>query len=619
MSWPVQKILEEAFKLDPKDRALVVAELSSSEGVATPQEVEVAPAVAQLRPGVSLATAQREMEILQKHLNELYPNPGRETGANLVDLREELVGRTRPILRLLWGCVLVFLLIGCANITNLLILRASERKREFAVRLSLGAGRRQLLSQLLTEGVVLSVLGGGLGLVLAVAFLESFLTLLPQATPRLNEVSLDGQVLIFSLALSGAVGIVASMIPGLMASGKNLSSAMKDSGRGTMGGRQRNRVQLALLVSEIALSFILLVGAGLLVKSLSRLTSVDPGFSSEGIVLLDMDMRGSRYEERENARVAYEELRERLKALPGVMDVALADPGPFSGTWSQGTTVETREGPVETNTFQEDVSANYFEVMEIPLLDGRNFTPGEMDGGSNVVIVNETLAKAFWPDGQAVGQSLLPGRNLLTIVGVVADTHRRFDLEPFFTVYRPLEYDGASAIIKTAVDSDGVMAGAREALKAVDPNVPIITLATLDSIIAATVTQPRVRALLLGTFAGLAALLAVLGIFGLLAQAVSQRRNEIGIRMALGAAAGEVVRGVLGWGVMVLWLGLSLGLVATFLAIRILEPFLFEVRETDPAVLAGVAILLTISGIGASLIPARRATRIDPVQALRAE
>jgi len=580
---------------------------------------QIAPAVARLKPGVTLDSAQREMEILQGRLNELHPIPGRNYGVNLVGLHEETVGKTRPVLNLLWGSVLVFLLIGCANITNLLLLRASERRRELAVRLSLGAGRRQLLSQLLTEGVVLSVIGGGCGVLLAVAGLDPFLHLLPQSTPRLNEVSINPEVLIFSLFLSVATGMVASLIPGLVASGKNLSSVMKDSGRGTTGGRQRKRVQFALLVSEVALSFVLLVGAGLLARSLSRLTSVDPGFSSQGIVVLDMDMRGSRYQEKENAKVAYEELSGRLKALPGVVDVALASPGPFSRTWSNGTTVETEDGPVETNTFQEDVSPDYFEVMGIRLLAGRTFTQGEIDAGSPVVIVNETLARAFWPDGQAVGKRLMPTRDWLTIVGVVSDTHRRLDQDPFFTLYHPLQYDGASAIIKAAVDPTVIIRGAREALRAVDPDIPIISLATLDANIARTVTEPRVRTMLLGAFAACAALLVVLGISGLLAQTVSQRRAEIGIRMALGAHSGTVMRGVLAWGMVVLGLGLILGLVAAFLAVRILRPFLFQVGETDPMVLGGVAALLTISTLGASLVPARRATRIDPVQALREE
>jgi putative ABC transport system permease protein len=580
--------------------------------------------VARLKPGVTLASAQRDMEVLQEHLNEIHPIEGRSYGANLVGLHEETVGDVRSALFLLLGAVGVFLAIACANITNLLLLRASERRKELAVRLSIGAGKGRLLGQLLTEGFVLSVLGGGLGLLLAFVSLQPFLGLLPAGTPRLDEVALDGKVLAYSLAISVATGVLASLIPGIMASSTKLTSVLKESGRGTGGGRQRNRTQLTLLVSEIAFTFVLLVGAGLLAQSFSRLTSVDPGFSSEGVVMMRMDLGGERYSAWETRRQAYEELYTKLEALPGVTAVSFASPGPFRGWWSNGTTVDTREGLVETNTQQEQVSPNYFETMGTPLLTGRVFTAGEMEDRAPVVIVNQALAESYWPEDGALGQRIALGGHgseleWLTVIGVVEDVRRRLDGEPYATLFHPLDYQDAAVVIRTARDEAGVMTGARAALKAVDPNVPIISLGTLDTEINRTVAGPKVRTVILGVFALFSALLAVLGIFGLLAYAVAQRTNEIGVRMALGAETGVVMRGILLRGFAILGLGLGLGLVVTLVAVRALEPFLFQVGHTDPGTMGAVAVLLSVATMGASIIPARRAMRVDPVEALRAE
>lgn len=581
-------------------------------------------AVARLKPEVTIESAQSQMEVLAEQLKELHPIPGRDYGVNLVSLHEETVGNVRSALFLLLGAVGIFLTIACANITSLLLLRASERKKELAVRLSMGAGRKRLLGQLLTEGFVLSIVGCGLGLLLAFTALGPFLSLLPSGTPRLGNVSLDARVLVFSLALSMATGAMASVVPGLMASGTKLTAVLKDSGRGMLGGRRKNRPQLVLLVSEVALTFVLLVGAGLLARSFSRLTSVDPGFSSDGIVLMRMDMRGDRYSSIDRLRQAYDELGNRLAAVPGVTSVAFASPGPFRSWWSNGTTVDTRGGMVETNTQQEEISANYFETMGIPLLAGRLFSPEEMESRLPVVIVNEATADAFWPEEGALGQRVKLGGPASdspwrTVIGVVSDVRRRLDGEPYTTLFHPLSYRQPAVVVKTARNPALVLAGAREAMKAVDPDVPIGSLNTLEAEINATVAGPRVRTILLGAFSLFSAFLAVLGIFGLLAYAVAQRTNEIGIRMALGAEAGTVMRGVLQRGLTILGMGLTLGLLVTLVAVRVLEPFLFQIPKTDPATIVVVTLLLTVTTIGASIIPARRAMRVDPVEALKAE
>jgi len=585
---------------------------------------QFAVAVARLKPDVTIESAQNRMEILAEQLKELHPIPGRDYGVNVIGLHEDTVGNVRSALTLLLGAVGVFLAIACANITNLLLLRASERKKELAVRSSLGAGKKRIVGQLLTEGFVLSVIGGAFGLLLAFTTLGPFLKLLPTGTPRLDEVSLNSRVLVFSLALSVATGALASVIPGLIASGTRLTEVLKDSGRGTLGGRRRNRPQLVLLVSEVALTFVLLVGAGLLARSFSRLTAIDPGFSADGIVMMRMDMRGERYSTIEQLRVAYDELSSRLDALPEVTAVAVASPGPFRNWWSNGTTVDTRQGLVETNTQQEEISANYFETLGIPLLVGRTFTPEEMESRLPVVVVNETLANTFWPGERAIGQRVKFGgpdndSPWRTVIGVVSDVRRRLDGEPYATLFHPLSYRDAAVVIKTARAPGLVMTGAREALKAVDPDVPIASLNTLEVEMNATVAGPKVRTVLLGAFSLFSAFLAVLGIFGLLAYAVTQRTNEIGIRMALGAETGTLMRSVLQRGCTILALGLAIGLPVTLVTVRVLEPFLFQVGTTDPATISMVALLLSVATIGASVVPARRAVRVDPVEALRAE
>lgn len=580
--------------------------------------------VARLKPGVSLETAQREMEILQARLNEVHPIPGRNYGVNVVSLHEETVGDARSALTLLLGAVSIFLLIACANIASLLLLRATERRKELAVKLSLGAGKGRLLGELLTEGVVLAVLGGALGLILAVTALKPFLGLLPEGTPRLGTVTVDLSVLAFSLALSAVTGILVSLIPGLLASNTELTAVLKDFGRGTTGGRRRTRTQFTLLVSEIALTFVLLVGAGLLTRSFGRLTSVDPGFTADGVVAMRVDMRGDRYGTPGSVRRAFDELTMKLEAIPGVGGVALASPGPFRNWWSSGSTVDTGEGFVETNLQGEQVSPNYFEMLGIPLLSGRTFSPEEVRDQSPVVVVNERMEKTLWPETGALGQRVKLGRAdndnpWLTVVGVVGDVRRSLDGEPHTTLFHPLAYRSPAVFIKTAGDPTLIFPAARDAVRTVDSQLPISSLELLETEINRTVAGPRVRAMLLGAFALFAAFLAALGIFGLLAHAVTQRTNEIGIRMALGAEKGAVMRDVVKRGLVILALGLTLGLGIVLVTVRSLEPFLFQVGTSDPGTMTGVALLLSACTLAASIVPARNAMRVDPVEALRRE
>jgi len=581
--------------------------------------------VARLRPGISLDVAQREMEALAEHLKEVHPIPGRDYGVNLTFLHDEVVGDLRSALVLLLGAVGIVLLIACANIASLLLLRASERRRELAVRLSLGAGRRRLLGQLLTEGIALSVLGGGSGLLLAAVFLDPFLRLLPPDTPRLGEVSLDPGVLLFSIALSVTTGIVVSLLPGLVSSGTKLTTVLKDTTRGAMGSRRRNRAHTFLLVSEIALTFVLLVGAGLLTRSFTRLMTVDKGFVADGVLTLSLDVRGSRYASIEALSLAYKGFAEALEAVPGVTGVSATSAGPFRSMSNNRSTMDTRSGLMETPIDMQRVSPSYFATLGIPLLAGRTFTADEMDTEVPVVIVNEAMTRAFWPGENPLEQRLKRGgegstQPWLRVVGVVGDTRNRLQTEPPPIVYQTLPGPYFRRfIVKTAVDPITVIDAIRDAIRAVDSGVPIEGINPLEADISRTVATPRTLTITLGVFALFAALLAVVGIFGLLAQAVSQRRGEIGIRLALGAEAGRIMTGVLARGLRLLLAGVAAGIAIALVFVRTVQPLLFETEGTDPVMFLAVSVLLIVTGIGAGIIPARRAMKVNPVEALRVE
>ncbi len=600
---------------------------------------QFASAIARLKPGFTLESAQREMDALAARMTEANPSEY-EFGVRLVPRKEMIVAAARPALLLLLAAVGLVLLIGCANIANLLLVSATERRKELAVRSALGAGRGRLLRQLITESVLLSVVGGGLGVWAAVLCLEPFVALLPSGTPRTADIALDLRVLAFAAGLSVLTGLLAGALPALVAARTQLSAVLNDSSRSFAGGKQRNRSQAVLLVSQIALTFVLLVGAGLLTKSYVHLTTADPGFDSEHVVALRLEPTGARYASDDRVQVFYQELYGRLEAVPGVQAVAAATQVPFlGGTTRNNTTVETRDGPIETNVERANVSASYFQVMSIPLVAGRAFTPQDRESETPVTIVSQTMARAYWPNEGALGRRVKEGSvdddsPWLTVIGVAGDVrHQGLDVEPRAKIYLPfregmtwqMSGDGRfvsssrTVVLKTSIDPAGVMGAVRDAVRAVDPDLPVVELSTLDRLISRSVAEPRFRTILIGSIATLATVLAVVGIFGVLAYAVAQRTGEIGIRMALGAAQTDVVRSVLKRGTPLLATGLAIGLVVALATVRALERFLFEIRPTDVTTLISVAALLTGAALAASYIPARRATKIDPVEALRRE
>ncbi|MFC1639530.1 ABC transporter permease [Gemmatimonadota bacterium] len=583
--------------------------------------------IARLKMGVSLELAQQEIEIIQDRLEELYPHeePGRAYGVRLLPYKEDVVGDVRPALLLLLSAVGVVLLISCVNIANLLLIKTSERRRELAVRSSIGAGRWRLLRQLLTESLALSSAGGVLGTVLAIVSIGPFLSLLPPGTPRVSEIGVDLRVLTFAAGLTVFTGLMVGLLPALTVLRAPLNVVLQDSGRGALGGRNRNRTQATLLVLEVALTFVLLVGAGLLTRSFVRLTSVERGFVANAVLTMRIDPRGSRYVSEEHVRAIYGDLDEALEAVPGVTLVAASAVGPFLGDWSNSAVVEAEAGEVETNLYRNEVADSYFDVLEIPLRGGRLFTQEEEADGSMVAVVSAGLERTYWPREGAIGKRVRFGKfqytdnPWFTIVGVVGDVRRRLEAEPYPTVYTPITDNRRHVLLKTAIPPSVVIADVRLAVESIDPNLPVAELHTLEQRISESVAGPRVRFLLMSCLAGVAAVLAVVGIFGVLAYAVAQRTNEIGIRMALGAATGDVIRSVLNRGLALLMLGLAIGLTVSLLTVHALEGFLFEISPMDPATLIAVTLLLATAALAASYLPARRAAKVDPVEALRRE
>ncbi len=596
-----------------------------------PRNNQFAESVARLRPGITLEQAQRDMAALQERLNEIHPIPDRNYGFHLEWLYDEVVGDIRPALLLLLGTVGLFLFIACVNIANLLLVRATERRRELAIRSSLGAGRARLLGQLLTESVAVSVAGGMLGLLLAVAGLRPLVALMPAGTPRLVEVGLDHRVLIFTAALSVLTGVIVGLMPALGAVRTSLTTVLQDSGRGTSSGRRRTRRQSILLVCEIALTFVLLTGAGLITKSFVRLITIEPGFEAEGVLTLRLQIHGERYASTDQVTTAYRELQRALEAVPGVTAVARSTCGPFLGgwSWSNGAVVVTPTGPVDTNLRVNMISESYGEIMGIPLLSGRPFTPEEIDGAVPAAIVSANLAQTYWPHEDAIGQRLKLGHLDSTnpwsiIVGIVGDVRERLNAEPYPTVYFPVDDDmwarsNQVILLKTTIPPESVIPAVQETVSSFDPDLPISSLSTVEEHISRSVTGPRIRTVLLSSLAGLAILLSVVGVFGVLAHAVSQRTSEIGIRMALGADKRKVVRDIVRRSLAYLGLGMAVGLAVTLTAVPVIEDFLFEVDPLDQGTLVLVALLLLSAVLAASYLPARRAARVDPVEALRRE
>ena len=588
-------------------------------------------AVGRLREGVSLEQARAEMNTIAARLEQQHPNFNANWGATLVPLREQLVGDVRPALWIMLGAVGFVLLIACANVANLLLARAAARQKEFAIRTALGAGRRRVIRQLLTESVLLSTLGGALGLLLAWWGVEALVALSPRELVNLESVRLSLPVLGFTLGVSFFTGLVFGLAPALEAARLNTSESLKEGGRGTTAGGRSRRLRSVFVVAEIALALVLLVSAGLLVRSFIRLQAVDPGFRADNLLTMRVQLPRGAYQEDQRAIAFYRQAVERIGALPGVASAGAVSYLPFTGIAAATRfTIEGRPEAASGEDISTEVrvtSGDYFRAMNIPLLRGRLYNEQEMTESRHVIVINEAMARTHFPNEDPLGRriTVTMSENPVPseIIGIVGDSkHEGLDKEARPTVFWPhpeLSYRAMTIVARTAGDPLALAQAAQREIQAIDPNQPVSTIRTMEQWLAESVARARFNTLLLGLFAALAFVLAAVGIFGVMSYTVTQRTHEIGLRMALGAQSRDVLLLIVGQGLTLTLVGVGLGLAGAYALTRLLASLLFGVTATDPVTYGVVAALLLAVALLACYIPARRATKVDPMEALRYE
>ncbi|HEY0169829.1 MAG TPA: ABC transporter permease [Pyrinomonadaceae bacterium] len=589
--------------------------------------------VAKVRDGATVEQAAAEVATIARRLEEQYPASNKGRRARAVSLHEDLVGPVRPALLILLGAVGLVLLIACANVANLLLARAAARSREIALRTALGASRGRVVRQLLTESMLLSLAGGAAGLLLAVWGVEAIAKLGPATLPRLAETSIDGRVFLFALGISALTGIIFGLVPALQASKTDLATSLKEGGRSGTAGARSAELRAALVVSEVAISLVLLVGAGLLIKSFRQLLTTDPGYSPARVLAVTAALNTQRFADEESRAGYFREAVARISQLPGVEAAGLTRLLPLgrSDIWNDFE-IPGRPpfAPGASHSARSYVaSPEYFRVLGIPLKRGRAFRASDVKGSQPVVLINEAFARQYFPGEEPLGQHLdlspedtpLPPREIVGVVGNVRFEAFNADEVPEF--YVPFEQT-PSAVAEVVVRARGGDAAAlatsvRATLKAVDPNLLIWETRTMDELVGRWTAPRRFNVALLGLFAALAMLLAAVGIYGVMSYTVTQRTHEIGIRMALGARARDVLVMVVRQGMLLTLAGLGLGLAGAFALTRLMSGLLYGVSPTDPLVYAVVSLLLAGVALVSCLIPALRATKVDPMVALRYE
>jgi predicted permease len=581
--------------------------------------------IGRLRPGTTVDQAQAEIRILAGQITAEHPERNGFQG-NVKPLADQVSGRIRLAVWVLAGAVGMVMLIVCANLSNLLLARTASRQKEIAIRTALGAGRRRLIAQMLTEGLVLSSAGALLGLIVAVAGTRALSQLDAMSIPLLRDVRTDGTALAVTLAVAVLTGIVFGLAPALHARGAAITGALKDAARGSTESRRRAWVRSALVVSEIAFACVLLVGAGLLIRSLVRVLDVDMGFVAARAVTIRVDPDG-RYTTREQRTAYFDELLRRVKEIPGVESAGITDALPLgrNRTWgarAKGVVYERGRAPF---AFPRIISDGYFAAMGIPLVAGRDILPGDTADTEPVLVVNETMARTLWPGEDAIGKYVLGAcAKERRVVGVVGDVrHLALEQTSGNEMYMPLRQCGdqpsSDLVVRSAVAPAPLIAAIRAALTPLAPNLPGNDFRTLQQIVDTSVSPRRFTVLLLGAFAVFALLLASLGIYALISYSVNQRTQEIGIRMALGASTRTVQAQIIGQTMWLAAIGMTLGAAAAWLVVRSAGGLLFGVTERDPGTFAGMVVVLTVVALAAGYLPARRASRVDPMVALRAE
>ena len=582
--------------------------------------------VGRLKSGVSLEQAQSDLAVIAEHLEREYPDSNVGHGVTVNSLHEDAVGSTRRALLTLFGAVGFVLLIACANVANLLLTRAATRQKEIAIRTALGAPRLRLIRQLLTESCLLSAMGGGVGVLLALWITDLLPKINAVNIPRLEQIRIDGQVLAVTIGLSILTGIITGLAPALRSSKLDLSQSLNERTT-TAGGPVRRRIASLLVVLEVALALVLLVGGGLMLKSFVRVVSIDPGFNPHNVLRVELTLQGARYANAPQQLLFYEQLIKRIKILPGVESVGVTTQTPLRAgdNWAPFS-VEGRPAPSpgqRSYAAIRTISSDYFRVMNIPLRKGRYFSEIDAPQGAPTVIINERMARLLWPDEDPLGRRIrISASPWLTVVGVVGDVrHGGLTSRPnpeMFLSHQQAPQASMAVMVRTVNDPLTLSSAVRDQVTALDKDLPM-AFTTMEQTFSDSVGRQRFNTLLLNIFAGLALALAVVGVFGVINYSVAQRTYEIGVRIALGARQADILKLVVGQGMILALLGVGIGLGGAFALTRLISGLLYGVSPTDLPTFVVVSVLLGGVALLASYIPARRATKVDPMVALRCE
>jgi putative ABC transport system permease protein len=589
--------------------------------------------IARIKPGVILEQAQAEMNTIAARLKQQYPDVVKSNGSVVIPLREHLVGDIKPALLVLLGAVGFVLLIACANVANLLLARAAVRQKEVAVRIALGASRLRLIRQFLIESVLLAALGGVGGLLLALWGVSLLKAFIPENISQVQSITVDAKVLVFTLLVSLMTGLIFGLAPAMQSSRVNLNETLKEGGRDSASGSHGNRIRGLLVIAEVAVSLVLLIGAGLLINSFLRLLNVDSGFRADNLLTINVVLPELKYPDQARRTAFYSDLLSRIEALPGVQSAAVTNYIPLTLQGDTfGISIEGRPdpGPAERpDVVTRVISPKYFSTMGIELLQGREFGEEDRADSPRVAVISETMARRLWPGEDPVGKRIKPGPPdspvpWRTIIGVVKDV-RQFELnadpklQMYYCYVQPAFFVPSYLVVKTDVEPVSLAAAVRGAVWEIDKDQPVSNIRTMKEVLSESIARQRFSMLLLGIFAAVALALAAVGIYGVMSYSAAQHTREIGIRMALGAQSRDVLKLAIGQGMKLALAGVAVGLIGAFALTRLIESLLFGVSTTDPATFALVTFLLIAVALSACYIPARRATKVDPMIALRYE
>ncbi|MGB2715646.1 MAG: ABC transporter permease [Vicinamibacterales bacterium] len=592
--------------------------------------------IARLKPGVTLEQARTEMDGIARQLEAAFPESNKNVRVLVTPAQDVLVQNVKPAILMLTGAVVLVLLIACANVANLLLARAVDRQKEIAVRVALGASRFRIVRQLVVESIILACVGGGAGLLLA-AWGVSFLTsAAPAALPRVQSIVVEWRVVLFALALAVVTGLVFGLVPALQAAQLDIRESLNEEGRGGSGGARQRRLRKGLVVAEVGLALVLLVSAGLLLRSFSRLTNVSPGFQPENLLVVNLPLSPKVYADNVARTATIERIVERTRALPGVREAAITTTLPMAGA---GATIHFNRAAYPPRGPDDYVMAglravtpNYLAALAVPLIRGRLLSEWDREGAPHVVVVNESMARTMFPDRDALGERIQIGTEpspelpTMEIVGIVGDLKQSFATGSKAEMFVPYGqypdpilvgmYLNAALIVRTSGEPETIVPALRSVIREIDPNQPLVNVRTMAGAMAGTVAQPRFQMALLMIFGSIAAALAAVGVYGVMAYTVSQRTAEIGVRIAVGASPRHVITMVVWEGAQLALAGTTLGLIAAALGGGAIQSLLFEIKGLDPLTFAIAPVVLGAVALLASYIPARRAARISPLTAL---